>query len=60
MMMTFVKYGHGKFRNQENQTIVSDQSELTILLCQQMNSLLLNEDDLAMVQQPSTITILYI
>ena len=39
-----------------DQTIVSDQSELTILLCQQMNSLLLNEDDLAMVQKPSTIT----
>ena len=41
-------------------SIVSDQSELTILLCQPLNSLLLNEDDLAMVQQPSTITILYI
>ena len=43
-----------------NQTIVSDQSELTILLCQPMNSLLSNEDNLAMVQWPSTITILFI
>ena len=32
-----------------NQTIGSDQSELTILLCQPINSLLLNENDLAMV-----------
>ena len=42
-----------------NQTIISDQLELTILLCQPINSLLPNEDDLAMVQRPSTITILY-
>ena len=42
-----------------NQTIVSDQSELTILLCQLMIIYVCSEDDVNWVQQPSTFTILY-
>ena len=42
-----------------NQTIVSDQSELTILLCQPMIIYVCSEDDVNWVQRPSTFTILY-
>ena len=42
-----------------NQTIVSDQSELTILLCQPMIIYVCSEDDVNWVQWPSTFHILY-
>ena len=42
-----------------NQTIVSDQSELTILLCQPMIIYVCSEDDVNWVQRPSTFHILY-
>ena len=42
-----------------NQTIVSDQSELTILLCQPMIIYVCIEDDVNWVQRPSTFHILY-
>ena len=42
-----------------NQTIVSDQSELTILLCQPMILYVCSEDDVNWVQRPSTFHILY-
>ena len=42
-----------------NQTIVSDQSELTIHLCQPMIIYVCSEDDVSLVQRPLTITILY-
>ena len=42
-----------------NQTIVSDQSELTILLCQPMIINVCSEDDVSWSQQPSSFTILY-
>ena len=50
-----VKYGN----IWPNQTIVSDQSELTILLCQPMIIYVCSEDDVNWVQWPSTFHILY-